>query len=430
MANQKVKATNTNILNAVRSELSYEVQNHLPDITSDNISQVYDDILTISPMRNEVVPALIRRIGLQTVDSIAWRNPLARYKKSPMRYGETQEETYVNMCKGKVYDVNESFEQAFTIYQSYIMSTFHKVNLKIQYPITITFDNLRNAFTSEYGIRDMISAKMESAITAANWDEYLAMKQLITTGYDKQVLPAVTVADVVDQSTANQLLYAVKAKIGQFAFPKPENNIAGATSSSQPLNIIFMTTPEVNAKISVEALAYAYNMDKADVNVNTVIVDDFGNDAIQAVVADIRFFNAREQLREMTDQRLANVLSWNYFYTVFEMISASTFYPICVFTTETVVTSGLSITASNITYDSVVSNEVEIAASVTGGTGDYHQGLIDYSLESGASSKDTYIVPGTNILHVGEGETGTLNIKITYRPDNTVNKTITATKTT
>ena len=57
------------------------------------------------------------------------------------------------------------------------MSIFHKVNLKIQYPITITFDNLRNAFTSEYGIRDMISAKMESAITGANWDEYLAMKQ-------------------------------------------------------------------------------------------------------------------------------------------------------------------------------------------------------------------------------------------------------------
>lgn len=430
MPNQKVKATNTNILNAVRSELSYEVQNHLPDITSDNISQVYDDILTISPLRNEVVPSLIRRIGLQTVDSIAWRNPLARYKKSPMRYGETQEETYVNMCKGKVYDVNESFEQAFAIYQSYIMSIFHKVNLKIQYPITITFDNLRNAFTNEYGIRDMISAKMESAITAANWDEYLAMKQLITTGYDKQVLPAVTVEDVVDQSTANKLLYAVKAKIGQFAFPKPENNIAGATSSSQPQNIIFMTTPEVNAKISVEALAYAYNMDKADVNVNTVIVDDFGNDAIQAVVADIRFFNAREQLREMSDQRLANILSWNYFYTVFEMISASTFYPICVFTTDTVATSGLSITASNITYDSTTSNEVEISASVTGGTGTYHQGLIDYSLESGASSKDTYIVPGTNILHVAEGETGTLNIKITYRPDDTVNKTITATKTT
>lgn len=428
MANKKVQATNQNILNAVRSQLSYEVQNHLPEITSDSISQVYDDILKYNPLRNEVVPALVRLIGMLSVDTVAWRNPLARYKKNPMRYGETEEETYVNMCKGHVYDPRDSFEKAFQIYESYIMSVFHNINLKIQYPVTVTFDNLRNAFFSEYGIRDMISAKMESAVTGANWDEYLAMKMLIDAAYDKQILPAVTVPEVVDEESAKDMLVEVKTAIGEFSFPNPANNIAGSTASSRPENIIFITTPRTNANISVQALAYAYQLDRAQVEVNTVVVDNFSHSAIQAVAVDVRFFKVREQLREISDQRLANVLSWNYFYTLFEMVSASPFYPIRVFTTDVVATSDLSITANSGTYKSDLDNEVEIAATVTSETGTYHQELLTYELTSGNTSRDTFIVPGTNILHIGAGETGTLVIKITYRADETITKQISYTK--
>lgn len=413
----KVPMTNANILSAVRSTLGYEVQNHMPKDISDNIQRVYSDIMEIQPLRNAIVPALVQRIGLQTIDTLAWTNPLAMYKKDPMRYGSTQEEIFVNMCKGKVYDPRESYEYAFQLYQSYIMAAFHKVNLQIQYPVTVTFDNLRNAFTSEYGIRDMISAKMQSAVTAANWDEYLAMKQLIDAGYDAQVLPARTVSAVADEETAKAMLVEVKSAVGEFRFPLPTNNIAGATSASQPYNLIFITTPRVNANISVEALAYAFHMDKADVEVRTVLVDSFEHDAIQGVLVDARFFNCREQFREISDQRLANILSWNYFYTMVEMISASPFYPIRVFTTDQVAEpTTLTVTAGTYT----AGGEVQVKAALSGGTGAYHQELIDYEITSGATSRDTYIVPGTNILHTGADETGTLAITATYRPTPTV----------
>lgn len=415
-----VKPTNANILKSIVSELSTQVQNHLPEVTESNLQDVYNSILTYKPARNEIVPALIERIGMQTVDSIAWRNPLARFKKDPMRYGSTHEETYINMCKGKVYDSRESYEAAFQQYQAYIMSAYHKVNLKTQYPVTITYDNLRSAFTSEYGIRDMIMGKMESAITAANWDEYLAMKGLIDTGYTDQLLPAVTVEAVTDQSTANELLAQVKAAVGEFGFPLPENNIAGATSSAQGINLIWITTPKVNARISVESLAYAFNLDKADVSVSTVIVDSFKNTAIQGVLADIRFFNAREQFREMSDQRLANILSWNYFYTMVEMISPSPFYPIRVFTTDEVnEPTGITFSAGNYT----AGTEQELTATLTGGAGTYKPQLFSFEIVSGATSKDTYILPGTNVLVTGADETGTLSLKVTYRPNESVTQT-------
>lgn len=418
------KATNVNILNAMRSE--YELENRIPEATLDNLQQIFTTMMSYSQGRNTVIPSLLERIGLQTVETSAWRNPLAMYKKDPMRYGMTHEETFVNMCKGKLYDPRESYEYAFQQYQSYIMSVFHKVNLNMQYPVTITYDNLRSAFLSEYGIRDMMSAKMESAVTGANWDEYNAMKGMIDTGYDAQILPAVTVPAVTDEASAKKLLTEIKAAVNEFRFPNPANNIAGATSASTPFNLIWLTTPRVDAQISVEALAYAFNMDKAQVDVRTVIVDKFDNEAIQGVLLDVRFFNVRDQFREMSDQRLANVLSWNYFYTMVEMVSASPFYPIRVFTTDTVATSSLSITASNTTY--TPGEVITISASVTGGTGTYHQELLSYSVE-GQTSRDTYILPGTNQLYVGSDETAaTLTVTITYRPDESVTKTVNVTK--
>lgn len=417
------KATNVNILNAMRSE--YELENRIPEATLNNLQQIFTDMMSYSQGRNVVIPSLLERIGLQTVDSTAWRNPLAMYKKDPMRYGMTHEETFVNMCKGKLYDPRESYEYAFQQYQSYIMSVFHKVNLTIQYPVTITYDNLRSAFLSEYGIRDMMAAKMESAVTGANWDEYNAMKGMIDTAYDAQILPAVTVTGVTDEASAKALLTEIKAAVNEFRFPNPANNIAGATSSSTPYNLIWLTTPRVDANISVEALAYAFNMNKAQVDVRTVIVDKFDNAAIQGVLLDVRFFNVRDQFREMSDQRLANILSWDYFYTMVEMVSASPFYPIRVFTTDTVATNSLSITANNATY--TAGEVVTIPASVTGGTGTYHQELLSYSV-TGQNSRDTYILPGTNQLYTGSDETSSsMTVTITYRPDESVTKEITVT---
>lgn len=416
-------ATNVNILNAMRAE--YELENRIPEATLNNLQQIFTSMMSYSQGRNTIIPSLLERIGLQTVDTSAWRNPLAMYKKDPMRYGMTHEETFVNMCKGKLYDPRESYEYAFQQYQSYIMSVFHKVNLNMQYPVTITYDNLRSAFLTEYGIRDMMSVKMESAVTGANWDEYNAMKSMIDTGYEAQILPAVTVPEVTDEASAKKLLTEIKAAVNEFRFPNPANNIAGATSASTPYNLIWLTTPRVDAQISVEALAYAFNMDKAQVDVRTVIVDKFDNEAIQGVLMDVRFFNVRDQFREMSDQRLANILSWNYFYTMVEMVSASPFYPMRVFTTDTVATSSLSITASNATY--TAGEVVTIPATVTGGTGSYHQELLTYSVE-GQTSKDTYILPGTNQLFTGADETGaSLKVTITYRPDESVTKQITVT---
>lgn len=418
MANKETgkPMTNENVLVAARNSLSLEVQARISDPTQDGLSAVYDQMTQYSPVYNALEPALVSQIGMQTVDSVAWRSPFGRVKKDPMYYGMTDEEIYVNFAKSQHFSPTNDYADAFKTYQSYIMAMFHSVNFNEQYPFTISWDNMRMAFRTKYGIRDIIRAKVESAVSGYNWDEYNATVGLIGTGYDKQILPAVTVKAPSDQDAANNLIAAVKAKVGEFAFPLPQNNIAGATSSSQPTQLLWITTPSVDAQLSVLSQAYAFNSDNISIPVDKIIVDGFPDAAIQGVLVDIRFFRIRDQFKRFTHQEVANTLNFNHFYTVSEMISASPFYPICVFTTDQVAQE-TTVTAESQTY--TPGENTKIVASLTGGDGTYHIGLIDYTIKSGAVD-GTYIIPGTNILRVAESQSDTVVVTATSRNNPTV----------
>lgn len=418
MAN--VKANNVNIANAVRTQATLDFQNRIPVATENNINEIFDELTSYAPSRNEFVNSLMTRIGLQTVDTGMFRNPLARYKKDPMRYGATHEETYVNMAKGYEYDSDADYELAFQTYESYIQTVFHKVNLKLQYPVTVTYDNLRNAFLSETGIRDLVSAKMQSCISGAEYDEYTAMKKLVDSAYSKGLLPCTCPAPTSADDTQMQvLLTEIKRYVQEFKFPNPKNTILGTTATSEPTNLIFMTTPYVNANISVKELAYAFNLDKADVEVRTVIVDKFENSNILGVLMDIRFFNCREQFREMTSQPLANVLKWNYFYTMVEMISASPFYPIMAFVTTPVQTPELGTTEkiSELVLTTGDNNmESYVTFSDVAGYSDkrFYVEISDSSL----TGKDApHVVAGTPIIHVPTDKEGTVKVRFTRLAD-------------
>lgn len=422
MANKEAKQamTNENVLAAARNSLALDVQARISDVTQEGLQAVYDQMESYAPIRNALEPALVSQIGIQTVDSVAWRSPFGRVKKDPMYYGQTDEEIYINFAKSQHFSPTNSYEDSFRTYQAYVMAMFHTINFSEQYPFTISWDNMRMAFQTKYGIRDIIRAKVESAVSGYNWDEYNATVGLIGTGYDKQILPAITVPEVTDQTSANQVISAVKAKVGEFAFPLPQNNIAGATSSSKPTQLLWITTPGTDANLSVFSQAYAFQNDKISIPVDKIIVDSFTDDAIVGVLCDVRFFRIREQFKRFTSQEVANQLNWNHFYTVVEQISVSPFYPVCVFTTDQVA-EATTVTASAQTY--APGTEVKIVASLTGGTGTYHVGLIDYEITSGAVD-GTYIVPGTNILHVADSQTGTIVVTATDRNNSEVSTTI------
>lgn len=416
--------TNINMLNTIRSAAvrSISYQDRIPVATQSNLSDIYSQLLSVDALRNEFVSALVLRIGISWINSRIFQNPLRGVKSSAMPYGAYEQEMFVNMAKGQALNFRAGYEALYAIYESEVMAAYHKINFQEQYPMTISFDELRNAFTSAYGIRDLLRAKVDSLYSGANYDEYLVTLQLCDNAYDQGLIYPVTVSAVTDETSAKAFLTQARAAIRRFAFPHPEYTIAGATSFSVPEEIIMITTPEVEANVDVQALAYAFNQGRAEVKVETIVVDHFENDQIQAIICDARWFRARDNFRTFTEGYNAAALSWNYFYNVSELFSVSPFMPCIAFTTDSSAVTGLAsvtlngtaITASTTKY--MPGTQYRLGVTVNG-TG-YIPKTVKYTM-TGAESPDTVIVPGSNILIVGADESGSLVITATSLADDT-----------
>lgn len=418
--------TSVNILNMARNAMSEYYRNIIPEATQDNLAQVFDKLMTYQASRNELMQMLPTLIGIQTMDAVNFKNPLAVYKKNPIRFGQTDEEIYVNMIKANKFDYEMSPANLFKYYESNVMSAFHEINYDVTFPFSIQWNTLRNAVFSTYGLRDMMGAKTQAVYASAEWGEYSAMKGLIETGYDKQILPAVTVPKVTDKESAENLVVELQSFIGEASFPNPINNIAGANSSCDASNLIFLMTPRTNARITIQTLAQLYNLSLDETKARTRVVDKFEHEGIQAVALDIRCFRVRDHFREIGYTNNVGSLFYNYFLTIFEMISFSPFYPIRVFTSDNV---GLtSIAPVNIT-DAVAGTTRDIEVTKTATGFDYTPGLYDYEITSTPSSKKTYMLPGSNKLVIGADETAfPITVKVTYRNDTSITTNVSVAK--
>lgn len=417
----KTPATNENIIRALRD---MNPNTRIPNPIKNSIESIYDEILNVEPVRNEFIASLIGRIALTQINASYFKNPLTVLKTEPMRYGLTEQEIFVNMINGKTFDAFAGTNELFAFYDSNVMSAYHKVNPAIQYPLTITYDNLRMAFTSDYGIRDLINAKVQAVYASAEYDEYLAMKMLIESAYEKGQLYNVQVSGNNDSAAARELTIAMKSYINQMKFPHPEYNIAGAASSALENGIYYMVTPEMDAVLDVDVLATAFHDNKVDITAHKIIVDKFANSGIKAVLFDMRWFKVRENFRTMSDSRNGAALTWNYFYTLSQMYSYSPFFPMIIFTTEQ--NAAETITVENATASKATTVEIKAKATNTGDTG-YVSQVFDYSV-SGNQSAFTKFIPGSNILSIGNDEKATtLTVTVTSRTDSTVSGTGTVT---
>ena len=346
---EKLDMNNINMLNAVRNTMSVDYRDRVPVATKENISDIAKTLTDpYNPMaRNELVPALVNLIASQSISTEAFRNPLRVLNSNAMPFGNGEQEVYVNFAKGYAHDANISIEDANSIYDSYIMALYHVINFNNDYPVTIWFEDMRGAFLDDYGLRSLVQAKVESVVSACNWDEFTTAKELIASAKRAGQIYPVHVDPVTDQASANALAKKIQSYIDKIQFPNPLYNFAGATSAAKEDTILLFVDPDTKADMNVDSYASAYNLDRMLPKAQQILIDNFNDDdKIVAVLVDKRFFKIREQYRMMVQDNVNRGLRWNSTYTVKEMFSYSLFYPIIVFTTENVLVS--SITASDV----------------------------------------------------------------------------------
>lgn len=322
------------LLNNIRANQNQEYQERIPEATQENFTSVGIALEKWGLLYNAFFPALFNRIGKTMIESKLFKNKLARFKSGTIYTQQDVEEMFIEMLKAEgAYDKNgpnplgrRSGPDVKTVY--------HRMNRQDYYAITIGDIDVVRVFRSEATMDTFITGLFNSVYSGANYDEYLATKNLLASydGYCNYGVAAIT-----DEATAKKFVKTVRKASQDMTFASNDLNKAGVKTWTPVENQVLLVNKDVLAEVDVEVLAKAFNMGKTDIQVEIVSMDDFGDlTDTYGLLVDKDFFRIWDTLSKMEPQRNAQGLFTNYFYHVHQILSLSPFKNAIRFTTAAV----------------------------------------------------------------------------------------------
>lgn len=296
--------SNAEILNTIRANASSEYQERVPEAlgVGGNVSNVFNQYPT---MKNEFLTALTNKIARTLFYSKVFDNPLKALHKGMLPYGYSLEQIFVNMAESKGFwehwDASgDEVKDLIGKKKPDIKLLYIERNFAYKYKTTISDQQLRTAFHDQNGLSRLVEQVVSSVYSKAYFDEFNDMKRVLTAhaqakylGYDSTtgnisekaltntVLPGGKNASVMVlgeyatyEAKGKAISKAIRTMAGKMAFPTDKFNSAGVKQWSERNQLIYITTPEEQAELDVEVLANAFHMDKADVNVRVIVVDE------------------------------------------------------------------------------------------------------------------------------------------------------------
>lgn len=363
-------ANGVNVLNVIRQNATAVYQDRIPEATAENLHEVGDAILTYEAQANEFVNALVNRIGLVILNNRMATNPLAALKKGRLAVGETIEEIYIDVIKAQTYDPRAAQDTLFKRHLPNVSSVFHSVDSQLNYPLTISNEQLRKAFMSYDSLDRFIAGLVDSMYKSATLDEFIQMKQLISEWNNNGRFIVEPITPVTDAASAREAMIKIKAVSDGMTIFNNQMNYAGVWTSTPKDEQYLITTPDFNARMDVDVLAAAFHMDKAEFAGHVIVVDnigDLGDDGIEAILVDKNWYQVYDYLRTFKTAYNGEGLYWNYFYHVWMVYSLSPFANAVAFGTATPTVTALTVNPETATVKA--GGTVQITTTVTG-TGD------------------------------------------------------------
>ena len=414
-------ASSVDILNAIRNSASQTYQDRVPVATQNNIKEVGNPIITFEAIQNEFLHALVNRIGRVLITSKSYENPLKRFKKGILEYGETVEEIFINIARAHEFDPNVAENEVFKREIPDVNAAFHRLNVKNFYKTTISNEQLRQAFLSTEGVSDLIARIVDSLYTGSEFDEFLIMKKMLADGINNGEFYAITVPEPTADN-AHKIVTTIKGISNKLEFMSNIYNPMGVVTHSKKRNQILIVDAAFDAVIDVNVLASAFNMDKAEFMGQRILIDDFSDTTgVVAAIVDESWFMVFDNFIGFTENYNGQGLYWNYFYHVWKTYSKSPFANAVLFTTATNSIKSVSVTPSTLSVTKGQYGKFSANVVVTGTPSK----LVTWSVNS-----DNSTIDNTGMLYVSPNETlSSLTVTATSVVDGTKTGTATVTVT-
>ena len=363
--------------------------------------------------------SLLKKVIFTAVYAKTFNNPLAELEGDRIPLGQFIEDVYVNPAKPRGFNVND-FAGLLQKYEAKIATQYLSVNSDLQYPVTITREKIRNAFTSFDTLESFISGIINSLYNGAYITRYRQTKGLLLAAYKGNNIQYETVSAVSDESTGKALIEKMRATFSKMRIPSTSfnawNKVKGGDLAletwSDPEDIIVLISADVEAKLDVNVLAKAFNMDKTDFLGRVIVVDSFTDgdvdgSAIQAVICDRSWFKIKTQDFAMDEFYNANNRTWQYYLNDVRMVNFSLFANAVAFVTSapSVPATDVKVGAASVSVVAGSTAEVDLELIPANATS-------EVTVTSSASTYATGAVSGRKIVVTGK-EAGSATLTVT-----------------
>ena len=335
------KVTNKDLLNSIRAEQSAEYQERVAVATGSNDLEIYATLESYPTAKNDFINTLTNKVGKTMFFNKVFNNPLKMLHRGVLPYGKTIEEMFVELAEQKGF--NEHFEGSTTNEGDLIGVTTPKVkvdyisqNFAYKFKTSISDLQLKGAFSSEYGLSTLLTKIVDSLYSQVQVSEFEDMKDILinqtkkSTGgtvqdigiipqmYQDSTTKANALIPVGEKPTGVELCKQIRTWANKLQFPSTKYNLGGVKTWSAKDELVLFITPEYQAEIDVNALAFAFNVSSADVQVRTIVVDDLGltkegGQEIVCLLADKDLVQAWDTINTTNTFYNADKLTTNYF---------------------------------------------------------------------------------------------------------------------
>lgn len=341
---------------------------------------------------NQFIDSLIMRIGMTYVRGQIFENPLAAFKGAKLNYGSTVQEIVPKWIKAHAYE--DDTETLLKLHRPDAVVLYHSQNRRDQYPISVNETELQSAFTDEYGLNNLVARIMDVPRNSDNYDEYRIFLNLLAEYEKNYGFYKVKVTEPTTPDTARALLKAIRAEAGKMAFPSTRYNNIPVPVFAKLDELVLLITPDYLASIDVDALAAAFNIERADIQMRTVIVDEFPMSNTVAILTTSDFFVQNDTVYNTTSFYNPQTLATTYYLNHWGVYSTTPAVPAVMFNTSAATTTpvitqtvtGLTVKAENdaksVGVGETLQLLIDLKGSITG------EGYGELAVRPGAATFD------------------------------------------
>lgn len=427
-------------LNALRELSSTIYHEYVPviDDTTD-ISAFAQPIFDFPVVYNEFCDVLVNKLVFSQFQTMTFNNPLRILEGERVPLGYSGENIYTNPAQARSFNVND-FAGLLIKYEADTKVEYWTVNTDIQYCVTVSRQQLKKAMTSWDNLASYITQLSNSLYNGSYIDFFRYTKNIISGAFKENRAVYEKITAVTSEATAKAFIEKARELFLNFQLPSTQYNAwaknGGAgrpiTTWTRPEDIVMIIRNDIRAKIDVNVLAEAFNMDKTELLGQIITVDNFdaydddgtkvydGSDIV-GMIADRAWFKIKTQDFFMENFYNPNNRTMQYYLNVQKGYNMSLFANGVIFATDDPDVDSTAVEfieeSASVKAGSKITLHVKTSPFTANNSLTYTSGTTDYATvgdQTGKYVEVTGVAAGSSVITVSDGtHSDTLTVTVT-----------------